>query len=83
MSQDNPVHQRIMPPEDPSAAWAPLFHALGLPCYRVQVEDRTALIQAPPEDFARLLTPEMREAFLRHGKSLGYLFVTLDMNCRE
>jgi hypothetical protein len=83
MSQEKPVRQRIVLPEDPSAAWAPLFQSLGLPCYRVHVEDRTALIQAPPEDFARLLIPEVREILLRHGKSLGYLFVTLDMNCWE
>ncbi|HXG22205.1 MAG TPA: hypothetical protein VNN62_24450 [Methylomirabilota bacterium] len=71
---------RIVLPADPSAAWAPLFQALGLPYYRVHAEDRIALIQAPPEDFARLLMPEVREALLQHGKSLGYLFVTLDMN---
>src|SRR5262245_48164449 len=80
MSQENPVHQRVILPENPSAAWAPLFQSLGLPLYQVKVEERTALIQAPPEDFARLLIPEVRTALLQHGKSLGYLFVTLDMN---
>jgi hypothetical protein len=83
MSQDNPVHKRVVLPENPSAAWAPVFQSLGLPLYGVRVEDRTALIQAPPEDFARLLLPEVRETLLRHGKSLGYLFVTLDMNFWE
>lgn len=81
MSQENPVHKRVVLPEDPSAAWAPIFQSLGLPLYRVHVEDRTALIQAPAEDFARLLIPQVREILLQHGKSLGYLFVTLDMNC--
>ena len=83
MSQEKPVHQRIVPPENPSAAWAPLFQSLGLPLYHVQVEDRTALIQAPPKDFARLLVPEVREALQQYGKSLGYLFVTLDMTYGE
>ncbi len=70
-------------PEDPTAAWASIFQALGLPLYRVHVEARIALIQAPPEDFARLLVPEMREALIQHGKALGYLFVTLDMNYQD
>ena len=70
-------------PDDPTAVWAPIFQSLGLPLYRVHGEDRIALIQAPPEDFARLLVPEMREALIRHGKSLGYLFVTLDMNAQN
>ena len=74
---------RLPLPDDPSAAWASIFQALGLPPYRVHVEDRIALIQAPPEDFAQLLVPEMREALIQHGKSLGYLFVTLDMNYGE
>ena len=80
MSQEKPVQQRIVLPEDPSAAWAPLFQSLGLPLYQVRVKDRFAIIQAPPEDFARLLVPEMREILLRYGKSLGYLFITLDMD---
>jgi len=83
MSQEKPVQQRLVPPENPSAAWAPLFQDLGLPLYQVRTEDRIALIQAPPTDFARLLVPEVRAALRQHGKSLGYLFVTLDMNCRE
>jgi hypothetical protein len=72
--------RQVLHVEDPSAAWAPLFQALGLPLYRVHVEDRIALIQAPREDYARLLLPEVRAALLQHGRSLGYLFVTLDMN---
>lgn len=80
MSQEKPVRQRLIPPDNPSAAWIPLFQALGLPLYQVRSQDRIALIQAPPEDFVRLLVPEVREALLQHGKSLGYLFVTLDMD---
>jgi len=68
-------------PEDPTAAWAPIFQSLGLPLYHVEVvEDRIALIQAPTEDFARLLVPAVRDALYQQGKALGYLFVTFDMN---
>ena len=70
-------------PEDPTAAWAPIFQSLGLPRYRVVADDRIALIQAPPEDFAQLLVPGMREALIQQGKALGYLFITLDMNYGE
>ena len=73
-------HQQLSLSEDPAAAWASVFRALGLPLYRVRKEDRMALIQAPPEDFARILVPEVREILLQHGKSLGYLFVMLDLN---
>jgi hypothetical protein len=64
---------------DPSAAWVPVFQALGLPLYRVRVEGRIACIEAPPEDFARLLDRAVRTVLVKHGKALGYLFVTLDM----
>jgi len=77
MKSDAPGSQ---PPQtDPSAAWVPVFHSLGLPAYHVRVEGRIACIEAPPEDFARLLDREIRAALVKHGKSLGYLFITLDM----
>jgi hypothetical protein len=69
-----------LPTADPSTAWEPLFQSLGLPLYRVRVHERIALIQAPLEDYAKLLVPAVRAALFQHGKSLGYLFVTLDMN---
>jgi hypothetical protein len=65
--------------DDVSAAWVPVFQSLGLPPYRVTVEDRIVCIAAPPEDFARLLAPDVRAVLVQHGKALGYLFVTLDM----
>lgn len=71
--------ERVLHPGDPSVAWEPLFQALGLPHYRVHEQNRIALIQAPPEDYERLLRPEVRATLLQHGRSLGYLFVTLDM----
>ena len=66
---------------DPSAAWVEVFQSLGLPAYRVRVEakDKMACIQAPPEDFARILDPAIRSILVKHGKSLGYRFVTLDL----
>jgi len=77
MKLDNPVSPATE--TDPSAAWASVFQLLGLPSYRVRVEGRIACIEAPREDFARLLDPAVRPVLLKHGKTLGYLFVTLDM----
>jgi hypothetical protein len=66
---------------DPSAAWVDIFHSLGLPAYRVRIEakDKMVCIQAPPEDFVRILGPAIRPVLVKHGKSLGYRFVTLDL----
>jgi hypothetical protein len=66
---------------DPSAAWADVFHSLGLPAYQVRIEakDNMVCIQAPPEDFVRILDPTIRPVLVKHGKSLGYRFVTLDL----
>jgi len=69
----------LVPEMDPSVAWAPVFQSLGLPSYRVRVEDKIVCIEAPPEDFSRLLDPAVRPVLVAHGKALGYLFVTLDM----
>lgn len=65
---------------DPSAAWASVFHSLGLPLYQVRVEDKTVCIQAPAEDWVRLLEPAIRSSLVAHGKTLGYRFVTLDLD---
>ena len=77
MGLDDPLSQANE--TDPSAAWVPVFQSLGLPAYRVRVEGRIVCIIAPREDFARLLNPAVRSALVKHGKALGYLFVTLDM----
>jgi PP-loop superfamily ATP-utilizing enzyme len=73
--------EQSLDPTDPSAAWIEVFQSLGLPAYRVRVEtkDKMACIQAPREDFARLLDPAIRPILVKHGKSLGYRFVTLDL----
>jgi hypothetical protein len=67
---------------DPSVAWVEIFQSLGLRAYPVRVEtkDNMVCIQAPPEDFPRLLDPAVRPILVKHGKSLGYRFVTLDMS---
>jgi PP-loop superfamily ATP-utilizing enzyme len=67
--------------QDPSQAWESVFRSLGLPAYRVRVEekDNMVCIQAPPEDVARLLDPAIRPVLVKHGKSLGYRFVTVDL----
>jgi PP-loop superfamily ATP-utilizing enzyme len=62
-----------------TAAWAPVFHELGLPSYRVRAEEGMLCIEAPPEDIARLLAPQIRTVLVKHGKALGYRFVTLDL----
>jgi len=77
MKPDTPIS--LASETDPSTAWMPVFQSLGLPAYRVRVEGRIACIAAPREDFARLLNPVVRSVLLKHGKALGYLFVTLDM----
>ena len=66
---------------DPSAAWVEVFQSLGLPAYPVRVEakDKMVCIQAPHEDFARILDPAIRPILIKHGKSLGYRFITLDL----
>lgn len=76
---DAPIAETVT---DPSHAWVEIFHSLGLPAYRVRVEakDKMVCIQAPPEDFPRLLAPAIRPLLVKHGKSLGYRFVTLDMS---
>ena len=64
---------------DPSAAWVPVFRSLGLPPYRVRIQDKMACIEAPPQDRPKLLDPAIRTALVAHGKTLGYRFITLDL----
>lgn len=65
---------------NPSAAWAAVFRSLGLPLYQVRVEDKTVCIEAPAEDRVKLLEPAIRSSLVAHGKSLGYRFITLDLD---
>lgn len=74
-----PERPPAVEPGDPSAAWVAVFRGLGLPAYPVEADDGTVRIVAPAEDCARLLEDEIREPLIRHGKALGYRFVTLDL----
>jgi hypothetical protein len=64
---------------DPSAGWVLVFQSLGLPAYRVHAEETMACIEAPPEDYERLLAPHVRTVLVDHGKALGYRFITIDL----
>ena len=66
---------------DPSELGSRSFNHSDFLTYRVRVEakDKMVCIQAPPEISPRLLDPAIRPILVKHGKSLGYRFVTLDM----
>ena len=66
-------------PENPSAAWVDIFQEFGFPAYPVRVEDDMVCIMAPAEDCPRLLEDEIRKPLIKHGKALGYRFITLDI----
>lgn len=42
-------------------------------------DDRTARIEVGPQEFNRLMEPSFRETLVRHFKSLGFAYVTLDL----
>ena len=42
-------------------------------------DDRTARLEVGPQEFNRLLDPAFREALVTHFKSLGFAYVTLDL----
>ncbi len=67
-------------PDDSSAAWAPVFAALGLPSYQVKTDRQTVCICAPTHDHPRLLDPHVSAVLVRAGKAFGYRFVTLDLS---
>ncbi len=64
---------------DPSAAWVEIFRELGFPAYPVRVEGNMVCIMAPAADCPRLLAETVREPLIKHGKALGYRFITLDI----
>ena len=65
--------------DDPSAAWVEIFRELGFPTYPVRVEGDMVCIMAPAADCPRLLEEAIREPLIKHGKALGYRFITLDI----
>lgn len=42
-------------------------------------DDRTARLEVGPQEFGRLLDPAFREVLVAHFKSLGFAYVTLDL----
>ena len=52
---------------------------LGLRQFRVRHHDTLARIEVDHEDMALLLQPEIREKLVADMRSLGYLYVTLDL----
>jgi uncharacterized protein len=55
------------------------LRGLGLREFRVRHHDSLARVEVEPENMAMLLEQETREKLVEHFRSLGYLFVTVDM----
>ena len=55
------------------------LRALGFRQLRVRHHDTIARIEVGPSDFARLGDDETRRGVVEHFRSLGYLYVTLDL----
>jgi pyridinium-3,5-biscarboxylic acid mononucleotide sulfurtransferase len=52
---------------------------LGFHQYRVRHHDDMARIEIAPEDFERVMRPDVREAIVKEVSAVGYRFVTLDL----
>jgi uncharacterized protein len=52
---------------------------LGLRQFRVRHHETVARIEVEPQDMPLLLKPEVRQGLVEHLRSLGYLYVTLDL----
>ncbi len=52
---------------------------MGLERLRLRTHDEIARIEIPPEDFSRFLEPEINKIAIGHLKSLGYKYITLDL----
>lgn len=52
---------------------------LGFRQLRVRHHDTVARIEVEPQDLPRLVDPQVREQVVRHLRSLGYTYVTLDL----
>ena len=55
------------------------LRALGFRQYRVRHHGETVRLEIAPEELPRALNPQMAAEFTRIFKSLGYAFVTLDL----
>lgn len=47
--------------------------------YRVRVQEKLARIEVAPEDISRFLEDSLREKTVKYLKSLGFLYVTVDL----
>ena len=56
-----------------------LLRSLGLRELRVRHHEDLARVEVPPGELARLVEPETRQALVDGLKSLGYRYVTLDL----
>ena len=81
MKDQNPDRSQSLHADqnDPSAAWVEIFQELGFPAYPVRVDGDMVCIMAPAADCPRLLEDTIREPLIKHGKALGYRFITLDI----
>ncbi len=55
------------------------LRALGFSGLRVRHHGSIARVELPPDQLARALQPQVREAIVRDIKALGYHYVTLDL----
>ena len=62
------------------AAAEEYLRGLGLGQLRVRHHGTVARIEVPPSDFAALLDGDVRTGITRHFRSLGYSYVTLDLD---
>jgi len=59
-------------------AW--IRHTTGIRVLRVRIEQsELARIEIPPEDFALLMAPEVRQPLVGQLRSLGFRAITLDL----
>ena len=56
------------------------LHGLGIKQVRVRHHDSVARIEVEPSDFARLMLDDVRQAITEHFRSIGYSYVTLDLD---
>ncbi|HJO82034.1 MAG: ATP-dependent sacrificial sulfur transferase LarE [SAR202 cluster bacterium] len=55
------------------------LHGLGIAQLRVRHHDTVARVEVEPDDFATLTEPENRDRIAAYFRSIGYSYVTLDL----
>jgi uncharacterized protein len=55
------------------------LHGLGIREFRVRHHDTLARIEVPPEFFSQLLQADRVRELVRHFRTLGYQYITLDL----